>query len=88
MFGITEFSAVINPPQSAILAIGRSRLVLDDNDQIQQLMTVTLSYDARVIEEDTAAKFLEIFRRNMEDPAEMERAGDGSDNRRLNSLIN
>lgn len=88
MFGITEFSAVINPPQSAILAIGGSRLILDDNDQILQLMTVTLSYDARVIEEDTAAKFLEIFRRNVEDPVEMERAGDGSDNRRLNSLIN
>jgi len=86
MFGITEFSAVINPPQSAILAIGTSRLILDDNNQTQQVVTVTLSFDGRVIEEDTAAKFLETFKSVMEDPVVLQ-SSDGSDNRRLNALV-
>ncbi len=86
MFGITEFSAVINPPQSAILAIGTSRLILDDNNETQHVMSVTLSYDSRVIEEDTAAKFLETFKTVIEDPIALQ-SSDGTDNRRLNALI-
>ncbi len=86
MFGITEFSAVINPPQSAILAVGTSRLILDENNETQHVMTVTLSYDSRVIEEDAAAKFLETFKTVIEDPIALQNS-DGTDNRRLNALI-
>lgn len=86
MFGITEFSAVINPPQTAILAIGSSQLEFDRYDQIKSSMTVTLSYDSRAIDEEVAAKFLEVFKKSLEDPALLQRS-DGSDHRRLNALI-
>lgn len=68
MFGIGEFSAVINPPQTAIMAVGSSRLVLGDDGKPQSRMTVTLSYDARVIDESEASQFLEVFRDTIENP--------------------
>jgi len=68
MFGIGEFSAVINPPQTAIMAVGGSRLVLGDNGKPVSRMTVTLSYDARVIDESEASQFLEVFRDTIENP--------------------
>ncbi|CAG2171043.1 unnamed protein product, partial [Oppiella nova] len=86
MFGVSEFTAVINPPQSAILAIGSSRLVLDESDRTQHLVRVTLSFDGRVIEEDIAAKFLEVLKTVIEDPISLQNS-DGTDNRRLNALI-
>ncbi|CAG2105825.1 unnamed protein product [Medioppia subpectinata] len=86
MFGISEFSAVINPPQSAILAIGSSRQVLDDSDCVQNLVRVTLSYDCRAIEEEMAAKFLEVLKIVIEDAIALQNS-DGTDNRRLNALI-
>ena len=67
MFGITEFTAVINPPQAAILAIGTSRLVPGIAGPIS-MMTATLSYDRRAVDEHEAAKFLEAFREIMENP--------------------
>ncbi|XP_015719071.1 pyruvate dehydrogenase protein X component, mitochondrial isoform X2 [Coturnix japonica] len=76
MFGINGFSAVINPPQSCILAVGRGRselkIVVDEegNEKLQQhqLMTVTLSSDGRVVDNDLASKFLETFKANIENP--------------------
>ncbi|XP_068116272.1 pyruvate dehydrogenase protein X component, mitochondrial [Hyperolius riggenbachi] len=76
MFGISGFSAVINPPQSCILAIGRGRVELaveedeDGNPQIRQkqLMNVTLSSDGRLVDDGLASMFLERFRSNLEDP--------------------
>ncbi|XP_018412967.1 PREDICTED: pyruvate dehydrogenase protein X component, mitochondrial [Nanorana parkeri] len=76
MFGITGFSAVINPPQSCILAVGRSRTELamtkDDegNSQIfqKELMTVTLSSDGRLVDDELASMFLDRFRANLENP--------------------
>ena len=68
MFGITEFSAVINPPQACILAIGTSRVELDADLQTQTLMAVTLSADARIVSESSKAKFLEAFRDVIENP--------------------
>jgi len=66
MFGINSFSAVINPPQGAILAIGGAIKVPSFNDingdmMVGQEMTVTLSFDCRAIIEDDAAKFLDTF---------------------------
>ncbi|XP_068612928.1 pyruvate dehydrogenase protein X component-like [Brachionichthys hirsutus] len=76
MFGISGFSAVINPPQACILAIGSSRsaLRLCEDDQslhVQQLMTVTLSSDGRLVDDELASRFLDKFRANLEEPQRM-----------------
>ena len=68
MFGISEFTAVINPPQTAIMAIGSSRVVLGEDGEPHTHMTVTLSYDSRVIGEEYASLFLESFKGFMEQP--------------------
>ena len=68
MFGISEFSAIINPPQTAIMAIGTSRLVAGVDGHPQTNMTVTLCYDSRVIDETDASEFLEVFRELLENP--------------------
>lgn len=67
MYGIDAFTAIINPPQSCILAVGAVRR--DANDR--QTMSVTLSCDHRVVDGATGAKWLQHFRRFMEDPATM-----------------
>uniref|UniRef100_A0A8C6NZA9 Dihydrolipoamide acetyltransferase component of pyruvate dehydrogenase complex n=1 Tax=Nothobranchius furzeri TaxID=105023 RepID=A0A8C6NZA9_NOTFU len=76
MFGISGFSAVINPPQACILAVGTSRteLRLNEDDQTlhtQQLMTVTLSSDGRLVDDELASRFLDKFRANLEQPQRM-----------------
>jgi pyruvate dehydrogenase E2 component (dihydrolipoamide acetyltransferase) len=63
MFGINQFRAVINPPESALLAVGnvvRTPVVINEQDEIavRPMMAVTLSADHRVIDGVTAAKFL------------------------------
>ncbi|XP_073072490.1 pyruvate dehydrogenase protein X component, mitochondrial isoform X2 [Manis javanica] len=76
MFGINEFTAVINPPQACILAVGRSRPVLkltqdeEGNARLQQcqLLTVTMSSDSRVVDDALATRFLESFKANLENP--------------------
>ena len=68
MFGISEFSAVINPPQSCIMAVGGSRVVVNSDGEPQTMMSVTLSSDARAVSDDTAAHFAKVFKDNMEDP--------------------
>ncbi|XP_053304573.1 pyruvate dehydrogenase protein X component, mitochondrial [Spea bombifrons] len=76
MFGITGFSAVINPPQSCILAVGTSRaeLTLGEDEEgnplivQKQLLNVTLSSDGRLVNDELASKFLEKFRSNLENP--------------------
>ncbi|XP_068947504.1 pyruvate dehydrogenase protein X component, mitochondrial [Petaurus breviceps papuanus] len=79
MFGIDEFRAVINPPQSCILAVGRSRPELrlaEDGEgnatlQRQELMTVSMSSDGRVVDDELATKFLERFKANLENPVRL-----------------
>ncbi|XP_046748242.1 dihydrolipoyllysine-residue acetyltransferase component of pyruvate dehydrogenase complex-like [Diprion similis] len=68
MFGIKEFSAIINPPQTAILAVGTGRQELDSNFNTITRMTTTLSYDRRAIDDDQAADFLAVLRAMLEDP--------------------
>ncbi|CAL1535101.1 unnamed protein product [Lymnaea stagnalis] len=70
MFGITEFSAVINPPQLAILAVGSSRHEASIKGN-QLKMNVTLSYDSRAVNEVEATRFLEEFRNVIENPQTM-----------------
>ncbi|GFO01081.1 dihydrolipoamide acetyltransferase component of pyruvate dehydrogenase complex [Plakobranchus ocellatus] len=67
MFGISEFTAVINPPQVAIMAVGGSRSVASMSGNLSK-MKVTLSYDSRAISEIEATRFLEEFRHVIEHP--------------------
>uniref|UniRef100_A0A3P8WAA1 Dihydrolipoamide acetyltransferase component of pyruvate dehydrogenase complex n=1 Tax=Cynoglossus semilaevis TaxID=244447 RepID=A0A3P8WAA1_CYNSE len=76
MFGISGFSAVINPPQACILAVGTSRaeLQLSEDEQTlrtQHLMTVTLSSDGRLVDDELASRFLHKFRTKLEQPQRM-----------------
>ncbi|XP_042330931.1 pyruvate dehydrogenase protein X component, mitochondrial [Sceloporus undulatus] len=79
MFGISSFIAVINPPQACILAVGGARpelaLVVDEegNEKLhqQQLMTITLSSDGRVVDDELASRFLERLKANLENPASL-----------------
>lgn len=71
MFGIEEFTAVINPPEGAILAVGAMapKPVVKENDiAIRQTMRVTMSCDHRVIDGAVGAKFLQTFKQIMENP--------------------
>jgi pyruvate dehydrogenase E2 component (dihydrolipoamide acetyltransferase) len=74
MFGIEEFTAVINPPEAAILAVGAvvDKVVAENGEPVvRSRMRVTLSCDHRVIDGATGAKFLQTFKTNLEDPMMM-----------------
>ncbi len=75
MFGIKHFTAVINPPHAAILAVGAGepRPVIKSDGQlgVATVMTCTLSCDHRVVDGAVGARFLQVFKGFMEDPATM-----------------
>jgi pyruvate dehydrogenase E2 component (dihydrolipoamide acetyltransferase) len=74
MFGIDEFTAIINPPEAAILAVGRveEKVVVENGEMVvQPRMRVTMSCDHRVIDGATGAKFLQTLRQYLEEPAMM-----------------
>ncbi|CAI6344457.1 unnamed protein product [Macrosiphum euphorbiae] len=71
MFDISEFSAIINPPQCGILAIGSGRSVIAINGKPQTIMTATLSYDSRAISESAASNFLETLQGLLQTPASL-----------------
>jgi pyruvate dehydrogenase E2 component (dihydrolipoamide acetyltransferase) len=74
MFGIDEFTAIINPPEAAILAIGKAEekvVVVDGEMVVQSRMRLTMSCDHRVIDGATGAKFLQTLRSYLEEPAMM-----------------
>ncbi|HEX8774960.1 MAG TPA: pyruvate dehydrogenase complex dihydrolipoamide acetyltransferase [Pyrinomonadaceae bacterium] len=71
MMGIDEFTAVINPPEAAILAVGAMTpkpVVRDGEIVIRQIMRVTMSCDHRVIDGATGARFLQTFKKILENP--------------------
>jgi pyruvate dehydrogenase E2 component (dihydrolipoamide acetyltransferase) len=71
MFGTTEFSAIINPPQSGILAVGAAKqqpVVVDGELQVATVMRCTLSADHRAIDGALAAKWLAAFTARIENP--------------------
>jgi pyruvate dehydrogenase E2 component (dihydrolipoamide acetyltransferase) len=71
MFGVSEFAAIINPPQAAILAVaaGQKRpVVKNDSLAIATVMTCTLSVDHRVVDGALGARWLREFKRIVEDP--------------------
>ena len=71
-FGVEEFTAIINPPGSAILAVGEiaKTVVVNDNDEIDvaQIMKMTLSCDHRVVDGATGGRFLSELRKIVENP--------------------
>ena len=72
MLGVDSFIAIINPPQCAILAVGRvaPRVVTDgDGIEIKSMMTATLSADHRVVDGAIAARFLQKVKQLLETPA-------------------
>lgn len=74
MMGIKEFTAIINPPEAAIIAIGSAAptpVVRDGQIVIRSMMNVTMSCDHRVVDGATGAKFLQTFRQMLENPAMM-----------------
>ncbi|OAE56080.1 pyruvate dehydrogenase complex dihydrolipoamide acetyltransferase [Achromobacter xylosoxidans] len=72
MYGISQFAAIINPPQAAILAVGAAerRPVVDAEGQLAAatVMTVTLSADHRVVDGAVGARWLAAFRALIENP--------------------
>jgi pyruvate dehydrogenase E2 component (dihydrolipoamide acetyltransferase) len=74
MFGIRDFSAVINPPQGCILAVGNGEqraVVKDGALAVATVMTCTLSVDHRVVDGAVGAEFLAAFKKLIEDPLTM-----------------
>ncbi|PHN05342.1 pyruvate dehydrogenase complex dihydrolipoamide acetyltransferase [Flavilitoribacter nigricans] len=71
MFGIEEFTAIINPPDSCIMAVGgiiQKPIVKDGEIVVGNMMKVTLSCDHRVVDGATGAQFLNTFKEILENP--------------------
>ncbi|MDB5233789.1 MAG: pyruvate dehydrogenase [Hymenobacter sp.] len=74
MFGIDEFTAIINPPDACILAVGgikQTPIVKDGQIVVGNVMKVTLSCDHRVVDGATGAAFLQTLKGLLEDPMRM-----------------
>jgi pyruvate dehydrogenase E2 component (dihydrolipoamide acetyltransferase) len=74
MFGIDEFTAIINPPEVGILAIGAAQDALvpsDDGFVVRKRVRVTMSCDHRAVDGAVGAVFLQTFRRLVENPLMM-----------------
>lgn len=77
-FGIDGFTAVVNPPQACIMAVGRGRREMlppkmikegvEPEPRVATLMNVTLSSDRRVVDDVVAGQFLQVFKTYMESP--------------------
>ena len=71
MFGIEEFTAIINPPDACIMAVGGivDKPIVENGEIVPgKMMKVTLSCDHRVVDGATGAQFLKTFKEIMEDP--------------------
>ena len=71
MFGIDSFTAIINPPEAAIIAIGTGEekvVVVDGEQVVRQRVKLTMSCDHRIIDGAVGAKFLQTLRRLVENP--------------------
>jgi pyruvate dehydrogenase E2 component (dihydrolipoamide acetyltransferase) len=74
MYGIHQFAAIINPPQSTILAVGAGEkrvIARDDAPTVATMMTVTLSADHRVVDGAIGATLLKTFKQFIENPVRM-----------------
>lgn len=90
MYDIDHFTGVINPPQAAIIAVGSTRKVFVGEPEAAQLrsqMTVSLSYDARAVDEETVAGFMERLQANLEKPEVLLHSDGTSNRRRLAAML-
>lgn len=74
MFGITEFTAIINPPEAGIIAVGavEEKPVVEDGEVVvRPRMRMTMSCDHRVVDGATGARFLQTVREMLEEPLMM-----------------
>ncbi len=74
MFDIDEFTAIINPPDACILAVGsivKKPVVVEDKIDIAHIMKVTLSCDHRIVDGATGARFLQTLKAFLESPVRM-----------------
>ena len=74
MFGVREFTAIINPPQAAILAVGAGQqrpVVRDGQLAVATVMTCTMSSDHRAVDGALAARYLASLKTILEDPLEL-----------------
>ena len=74
MMGIDEFTAIVNPPDACILAVGaiRPKLALEDGELVEkQMMKLTLSCDHRVVDGAVGAAFLATLKGHLENPVSM-----------------
>jgi pyruvate dehydrogenase E2 component (dihydrolipoamide acetyltransferase) len=74
MFDVVQFSAIINPPEAAILAVGSARqlpVVKDDALQVGWRMNLTISVDHRISDGAEAAQFLQQLARYLENPLQL-----------------
>jgi len=74
MFGIEEFTAIINPPASCILAVGgiiQKAVVKNGQVVVGNIMKVTLSCDHRVVDGAKGAQFLQTFKSLLESPVRL-----------------
>jgi pyruvate dehydrogenase E2 component (dihydrolipoamide acetyltransferase) len=74
MFDVSSFTAIVNPPQVAILAVGKTRqmpVVVDDDVVVRSVMSATVSADHRAVDGAEAAQFLGTLKAALEEPAEL-----------------
>ncbi|MEP7129147.1 MAG: dihydrolipoamide acetyltransferase family protein, partial [Chitinophagales bacterium] len=74
MMDIDQFTAIINPPDACIMAIGKIKkipVVVNDHVKISSMLTVTLSCDHRVVDGATGARFLQTLKSYLENPLSM-----------------
>lgn len=70
MYGIKEFTAIINPSQAAILAVGGAQATIQDGHIVSRI-NISLSCDGRVVEDSVAAQFVALVRDLVEDPNQL-----------------
>lgn len=91
MYEIDHFTGVINPPQAAILAVGSTRKIFvgesEEDCTLRSQMTVSLSYDARAVDEETVATFMEALQANLQAPEVLLHSDGTSNRRRLAAMI-
>ena len=74
MYGIKSFSAIVNPPQACILAVGRASLqpvIIDNQIKVGSIMSCTLSVDHRVVDGAVGARYLSCFQNYIESPVKL-----------------
>ncbi|CAA0200686.1 pyruvate dehydrogenase complex dihydrolipoamide acetyltransferase [Acinetobacter baumannii] len=74
MYGVSDFNAIINPPQAGILAVGaikKKPIVVNDEIQVGSVLRCSLSADHRVIDGAVAATWLAAFQQLIEDPLKL-----------------